>query len=197
MQQPEPANRWPARKVGEIDTFLPRTLVRSKSRARCQRRTAAFLASGANRTGWLRSRSRPARGPAWASRAGIGSGMRGITGARRGSPRLSQGRARQARARASPSQEKRLSKRAEMRELCLSVTVSPALAGCSWPALTGGLWHFWGSGFGKLLAGRRESCGAATACIIESRRSKGGLSGTNLTGCAPDLRTPHAPHRYW
>ena len=30
-------------------------------------------------------------------------------------------------------------------------------AGCSWPALTGGLWHFWGSGFGRLLAAHRES----------------------------------------
>jgi hypothetical protein len=34
---------------------------------------------------------------------------------------------------------------------------------------------FLGFWVGKLLAGRRESYGAALACIIESRRTKGGL----------------------
>ena len=40
---------------------------------------------------------------------------------------------------------------------CQAHRVSPASAGCSWPALTGGLRHFWGSGFGRLLAAHRKS----------------------------------------
>jgi hypothetical protein len=38
----------------------------------------------------------------------------------------------------------------------VTTTRFPAL-GCSKPALTGGLWHFWGFGFGRLLAAHRES----------------------------------------
>ena len=33
----------------------------------------------------------------------------------------------------------------------------PGTAGCSWPTFTGGLWHFWGSGFGGSSVNAAES----------------------------------------
>ncbi len=35
-------------------------------------------------------------------------------------------------------------------------------AGCSWPTLTGGLWHFWGSGSVGSCANRRKQCGVVS-----------------------------------
>ena len=51
--------------------------------------------------------------------------------------------------------------------LCLRDSSFPGLAGCSWPTLTGGLWHFWGLG---LLGSFMHRGGIGTASAPEADR---------------------------
>ena len=54
-------------------------------------------------------------------------------------------------------------------------TSFPGTAGCSWPTLTGGLWHFWGLGSAaptRIAAGNA----ASSACHTPSRRLEEGKS---------------------
>ena len=82
-----------------------------------------------------------------------------------GVPWLRQGRAGRTRARASPRQEKSLAKRAELGEarIVRSTASFPGTAGCSWPTLTGGLWHFWVLGSAGSFR-QRGGIGTASAC---------------------------------
>jgi len=62
-------------------------------------------------------------------------------------PRSGRGRTGRTWAQTSPRQEKGLAKRARcLGSSDLRDTSFPGTAGCSWPTLTGGLWHFWALG---------------------------------------------------
>ena len=68
-----------------------------------------------------------------------------LMGMSSGVPWLCQGRAGRSRAREHPFAKKALVRRGGVRGwwVCEITTSFPGTAGCSWPTLTGGLWHFW------------------------------------------------------
>ena len=129
-----------------------------------------------------------------------------VDGHSSGVPRLCQGRAGRSRAHAPRGKKKRLPNGHDVGETgVLRVQSVPRpLAGCSWPAFTGGLWHFWVLGSAAPSVTRRNRHRVSLrACQTASRRSKGQVRPGRVAGwigrwrvnadCRLSWRVPSAP----